>query len=531
MGMKNIRTCVFASICFMILVSNSAASEISNLRISQVNAKLPIVKTYLDISDASGAMVQGILPEQLTVTIGAKTAEVKSIVPFEESDEGIAYILLIDISKSLKETQFIKIREALNAWIDDMAEKDRALIMTFGTKVTLVQDFTPDKEILKTKVGLIKPSDNDTQLHLGLSKAMETGRRTDTDLPTRRVIVTMSDGDNDFAGGMTKQEVIDRIKEEQIPIYSIGFYKPPYSNKKEEYLKILGGFSRTSGGEYYKAGNRSFLEMYTAIRQRIRQVYIAELLCNTCTGDGRKYRLQMNISSGHKSMTDGKDIRLLPGELAVKPEPESHITPEQADPSIQEAEPPEQVNPAIEETEAPEQPIQPAPVPQQELSFLETQPVWMYAAGGCVVLLLILLLLIQSSRKKGKQGDKGKTFLDDSSVSNQHETYSENVLFPSTKVRLTSIGIDDPNSPYMFQLSGPVVIGRNKAKCDIEIAGDDEISGRHCQMIHENDLVYVIDLDSTNGTIVNGVPVTGKQKLEEGDMLLMGGTEFRVSIS
>jgi len=505
MGIKNIKSELLILLCFMILILNfipiSSASEISSLRISQVNATLPDVTAYLDISDSLGNMVPGILPDQLSVTIGTQSAHVKKITPFGSSHEGIAYILLVDISKSLKKQQFVKIREALNAWIDDISPEDRVLIMTFGTNVGLLQDFTPDKDLLRSGVEGLKPTDNHTQLNLGIARAMEIARRTDDGLPARRVIVTLSDGDDDFAGGMTKQEVLDRIKEEQVPIYAIGFYNPPYSNKKEEYLKILGEFSRTSGGEYYKAGNRSFLEMYTAIRQRIKNVYVASILCDTCTGDGGVYRLQMNISAGQRSTTDGKDIRLLPP-------PQVPDTPE-----------PQQVSPS-EQT---------APTPV--LPFWQTLPVWNYAAAGGVLLLLCLLVILRRSNPKSIENEVVElTSPVDTPSTDQYEKSSGKQSHPGITVRLTAVGTNDSYSPYVMEVFDSIVLGRDKTLCDVGLMGDDGISTRHCQMISENGMVYVVDLRSTNGIIVNGVPTMGRQRLEEGDMLLLGDSEFRVSV-
>jgi predicted nucleic acid-binding Zn ribbon protein len=55
--------------------------------------------------------------------------------------------------------------------------------------------------------------------------------------------------------------------------------------------------------------------------------------------------------------------------------------------------------------------------------------------------------------------------------------------------------------------------------------GDDAgVSRRHAQLIQEDDAWYVLDLDSTNGTFVNGVELTPKTRslLSDGDQITMG---------
>jgi pSer/pThr/pTyr-binding forkhead associated (FHA) protein len=40
--------------------------------------------------------------------------------------------------------------------------------------------------------------------------------------------------------------------------------------------------------------------------------------------------------------------------------------------------------------------------------------------------------------------------------------------------------------------------------------------------------VWIVDLGSTNGTYVNGQPVSGRERLEEGDLVRVGETELRI---
>jgi pSer/pThr/pTyr-binding forkhead associated (FHA) protein len=61
---------------------------------------------------------------------------------------------------------------------------------------------------------------------------------------------------------------------------------------------------------------------------------------------------------------------------------------------------------------------------------------------------------------------------------------------------------------------------------DLTPHGGDEagVSRRHAQLLHEGDAWYVLDLDSTNGTFVNGVELTPKTRslLSDGDQITMG---------
>lgn len=56
-----------------------------------------------------------------------------------------------------------------------------------------------------------------------------------------------------------------------------------------------------------------------------------------------------------------------------------------------------------------------------------------------------------------------------------------------------------------------VTLGRNPAKSDILLSQYDVVSGTHCQISCFADYITIVDLNSTNGTYVNGVRLTPHQ--------------------
>jgi hypothetical protein len=75
--------------------------------------------------------------------------------------------------------------------------------------------------------------------------------------------------------------------------------------------------------------------------------------------------------------------------------------------------------------------------------------------------------------------------------------------------------------------SAPVTVGRG-GQNDLVLAGDDFASARHARIEARGDGVWVQDLESTNGTYVNGARVAGAQRLDPGDVLRVGETDLRV---
>ena len=75
--------------------------------------------------------------------------------------------------------------------------------------------------------------------------------------------------------------------------------------------------------------------------------------------------------------------------------------------------------------------------------------------------------------------------------------------------------------------SAPVTIGRG-GQNDLVLDGDEFASARHARIEARTDGVWVQDLDSTNGTYVNGSRVEDAQLLAPGDVLRVGETDLRV---
>lgn len=77
-----------------------------------------------------------------------------------------------------------------------------------------------------------------------------------------------------------------------------------------------------------------------------------------------------------------------------------------------------------------------------------------------------------------------------------------------------------------FPLAGPVVIGRSP-DADLVIA-DDFVSAIHAKIVPADDGFMLEDLGSTNGTRLNGQPVTRPLSIGAGDIIELGQNRLEV---
>lgn len=74
-----------------------------------------------------------------------------------------------------------------------------------------------------------------------------------------------------------------------------------------------------------------------------------------------------------------------------------------------------------------------------------------------------------------------------------------------------------------YDLMEPVTLGRGNVELRLE---DPFASTRHAMITRQGRTVVIEDLGSTNGTLLNGEPLTGPQPLHDGDRIRIGDSEF-----
>ena len=77
-----------------------------------------------------------------------------------------------------------------------------------------------------------------------------------------------------------------------------------------------------------------------------------------------------------------------------------------------------------------------------------------------------------------------------------------------------------------IEVARTTVVGRDRRN-GIRLDDDEFASAQHARVERRPDGVWIEDLGSTNGTFVNGEPVTA-QRLEPGDVVRVGQTELRL---
>jgi len=199
--------------------------------------------------------------------------------------------------------------------------KDKAAFMTFDNEIVLRQDFTDKLDLLDSAVDKIKKSGSQTALYDSIWQFTDEKLRN---VPGRRVIVVISDGDDTFSRAELK-DAIDIAQRTETTIFGIstkaGFLGTvpgvEAGTVKDKGDKFLTQLCEQTGGEAFFTGDMLELERaFKKISQELRSQYIITYRPANQNYDGRDRKIEVRFTDKDKG--DKYRIRTKSSYRAVK---------------------------------------------------------------------------------------------------------------------------------------------------------------------------------------------------------------------
>lgn len=510
------------------------------------------------------------------------------IVSFDQSGEGLNYIILFDNSGSVDEAQFRESKKQLVSLCKSLKENDLFTLYTVGSysgggeKKKVVSnlqgsDKKKRKKVLKqiSKIKYLKSKKSKTVLYRSLNEVMVEQQGN----AGRTVILMITDGEDDSRGkDIDQKSTADEVKNGTIPVYGILLHnvssKPNKAKMKYTKYKILS--EKNCRGYYedcsHSSSRKTVAKAFQTLRHLWRQEsYVVPLCTDTNRTVGRtKLQLTVNqqgidpvtidysdyeqdenapvIVGSVKKMSknsisfslqdnnginmedaadpshyivqtraekgDGKVWNLTDintqnngDELAVTLTFEEELYTDQyiltcndIHDNSQDANAMSQVSVEF----AVEDGVDRASVERKE--FVKS-----YWWIGLIVLVVLLGIIIVAVIRK-RPGKVVEINPDD-----LHQADSK-------LIRLTITDRSGAIKDVEWNVEGSLFIGRSKI-CNIDF-DDDRLSKQHFVIEVTKMGCYIEDLESTNGTFVNGVKMTNRRMLLDGDVITAGREKF-----
>lgn len=468
----------------------AAPQTVYDFRLVQGTAALPVVKLYADIIGSGDVPAKGLQNEDFKAAIGGSPAKVTRVIPFEDSKEGVGFVLLVDISKSLSPAQFSLMKNTLAAFVDSMAEADRVALVSFGQGVKVIQDFTANRGKIKEQIAALSPTDEETAFYNGIDKAISIARTGGTEIPGRRVVITLTDGVNDLTGGVSKGDIADRLKADPVPLYLIGFVPGKPSAEEESAIGVMKTFSRISGGRYYDGRGGDWRGIYFAISRSIRSAFVIETQAPDFRSDGKAVPVSLTLAAANKVWTEKLDLTIPAGG------PSTAGSPKPSDPK------------PTGDTGKGKEPGA-AEIP------------WGWIAAGLLVVLCVVVLLLYRRRPAPAATGIIAPLSGPQAV--------QLIQQPGVLVRLTRVQAGQHPEQFDMEIADRVILGSDPRVSHLVFEQDNEIAAAHCEILFESGFLYLQDMESPGGTYLNGIAIMERQRIEEQDLLQLGRTELRIT--
>lgn len=484
-------------------------------------SSFPQAKLYLSVTDIENLPVVGLTSSNFKIFGDGTPISNFEAAPLVQSKEGIAIVLGIDTSGTMKGQPLENAKKAVSEFISRMDAADQAAIVTFDDKVAMASGFSSNREKLTRDVQKIQIAGNQTKLYDAI---FESIRMTSVSgLPSRKTLVFLSDG-KDEGSSATLEDCISKAINQDLQIYSIG-YESVLTSVGKEFFKYLDRAAKVTNGAFLEAPRSSDLtRFYEKITLQLQNQYVVKLKNMNLPGDGREHEIKVDVNLEGSSHTARK----------------SFTAPVTAEP-------------------APAEPV-------KKESKKNNNTLFMALVGIFFLVSLALAYFIFKKKNEPEETGKGEISEETKEASQKAapaekseavkepekkrcpvcqrvmmENWTE-CLFCKKDAEAKGTAAPAGAGAAQGKIFGKLVVnnGSHKGKefllynekinigamqgNEIVIA-EEAVSSSHCRIKFENKRAALMDLDSTNGTFVNGRKID-KMTLNHKDVIRLGNTEL-----
>lgn len=413
-------------------------------------------------------------------------------------------LILVDNSSTLSSLNRNIIQETVKHIVKNLSDESSVSVAEFSGGVNYITDYDDSIDTKLRLIDELEYKDRTTSYTDALMEVIEDWHEKDF---ADRDIILISDGKS-LEGAYTTEELYFLLDSCGYPIYVLGC--------AEEGIDILSkklkSISRISGGTYFQT------DMYSG------EASIEKVFGDAIIGEIMDHRKSLENEGGEENLSDD-------GEDIVKEETEEILVQNEF---LGENAMEEDLNSSIIYT-----------MPDDSGNLL-SKP-YILIPLGLILCILFVIFLMGFIKKKRRERDEEEFLM--STLKHINQKSSELNKEERSDVSLTRAlnetpvdddggtrllyqameGVDitledraDPTKYYRACIRDKIIVGRSAKFCDIVISHDDSVSSKHCELFLRGDDLYVRDLSSSNGTVVNQQKVYQEIKLNSGDILKLG---------
>ena len=485
--MKRIFSAALTAVLLLFMATGASAA--ASARLVRAFVYEDLLYTYVNITGAESPITKAEAAVEGRTFSAAGTLETVRQAGFP-----VTWMLLVDNSNSMP-----PFREDAAAFADSLAsacgENTHFLLASFGDSFSLLREDVPADQ-LAAELAAIPMDETVTRLHSSISQALDYFDAMPRAGNELRGLIVLSDAvAYDPGASVSYEELLERITSSDIMLYSAGFGTDTAS------LESLAALTEASGGIHQVVGaDLTAADAGAALAEETGRLYVTSFALSGFLPEGETAQVSVTFASG--------------GELVCRAETEASF------PAAGRAEEPEDASPSTPEAEPPAAETVPGgeerPTEASQESSEATDSVLLPVIGAVVIAAAAAAVFLLR-RKKASASPARQP-----SPPEAPPSEGEGGVFMRLEVSQGSY----LGQSMEFTLRRELVVGRDP-DCGLPF-GDTSVSRRNSRIFLANDMVYIEDLDSQNGTLVNGSRIKMAHLLRSGDEITAGDVKFKL---
>lgn len=548
---------------FSLSIETAYSAEQEVVRVDQVYADLPEMQVYFHLLDKNGEVVTRTVSESnVLLQYNSERAEVNSVKNAAASKTQVYFLL--DISDSMPTALFESIKAELLQLYQTHSQNEKYTLITFGKEVVVQLDGDESAETIESTIKSLQNTDTRTVLYDAVSKVGElAAERSDY---TRRMIYLFTDGEDWTVGGHTQNETQDLIRQSGIPVYAFGV-----SSAQKKYLDALSELARVSGGKFTSVSKNTVAGTMAQTRAYADAGYVVSvtLKSNVVGAQNSAVALQVGDASDSRTVSiknwqadntapvivevqaEGSSLHIIFSESTlggssatdyiITSGSQKRTVDSVARVSDKEVElrlsaplydgeyvltANNVTDTAVEKNALTESyPFTVTGVPYTVAAFFSDNILWI--AVGALLFATVIIFVV--ARKQRKRMPATSVCVAEAEVI-EAEKASEKYHIHAAEGKLVHLSISGRNlarRDIELHVEGTILLGRSSS-CDVRI-DDEQISRRNTELICRNGRLFANNISQTNGTMLNGLMISGERELHSGDTIVLGDTRITIT--
>ena len=509
--------------CFSLLPQQLWAKS-KEVTISQADVYLPDISVYMETADGKACGKDEV---KAKISDTGVSLTVKSSDIFSDTDRGIYYHVLLDISTSIRADQFDAMKKSILALKKKIRKKDRLSVITFGKEVKEAADGNSSYGELSKVLSKIK-QEKGTHLYEGINtiteqvnaqKDKEIKKEVKAENSMRNIGIILTDWQEiKDAGGITSQEEsLKSLQETGTPLY--GFC---LKTAKDTLQDDMGAFLRKTGGSFqiFNEGKKD-TQLTDLNKERLKDNVLlihSSSKKPTITSVKQKGKdaktIVVTFSEDVLSADNKNNYSILRGgkhtytvsEATYTSDNEKYQAKLVLNDKLVKGKYTIETHNIVDNTNE-ENPLDASWSGELDgegafKAFYTSLGKFWAIILAIIVFAVLLGIYLYIRKHRGIMVVQDKMVLGDKMEQKKHIKSDQST---TKNVILSVSGIAADEKEMAVQINGSIIIGR-ASFCDIYF-DDLKMSGQHFALLVQNGDIFLSDLNSTNGTFVDGKPV------------------------